>query len=362
MESDSKVLASKIIAGWNLGNSLEAISKDRNENSEIAWRNPQTTKAMIDSVAIAGFNAIRIPICWYPHFTDDNNIKIDEKWINRVKEVVGYCLDNDLYVIINTHHEHWLENHPFFKDSTEVYRKEALLWKEIATIFKDYDERLLFAGTNEVHIKDDWGAPGDENVVVQNGFNRVFIDAVRSTGGKNTYRNLIIQTYGANSEYGPGHLEIPHDPTPNRLMVEVHYYDPYGYCGTDDIKFWGKPYEKYGIDSIGQEDFVENRFLSIKKLFVDKGHPVILGEWGAPRHSVNKGEDEEIMNKSRAYYYEKIVSIAKKNGMVPFVWDNGYSSSGPDQFGLFDRKDGMKNIDKSTIDAIMKGAQTNYPF
>ena len=323
MSRDAKALAAEMFAGWNMGNSLEAYY-DGAQNTETSWGNPRITKAMIDAVANAGFNAIRIPVRWYPHFTDESKAQVSTQWMDRIKEVVGYCLDNDMFVIINTHHEMWLESYPFYKDSTEVYRKEYALWTQIANAFKDYDERLLFAGTNEVHVPSEWGRPvkAEENAKVQNGFNQVFVNAVRATGGKNELRNLIVQTYCTNSDWGPGLFVMPKDLTPNRLMTEVHFYDPWAYAGLVDEKFWGRPYIQYGAGSVGQESHMEARFSSLKKQFVDRGYPVIVGECGAIRHS-SAGADAALVRASRAYYFQKLAYITKKNGAIPFIWDNG---------------------------------------
>lgn len=357
---DAKAIAACMVAGWNLGNSLEAF-KDSSLDCEVSWGNPPTTKAMIDSVAAAGFNAVRIPVRWYPHFKQNGRVEIEEIWMNRVKEVVDYCLDNNMYVILNTHHELWMENAPFYKDSATVCRMEKELWTQIANTFKEYDEHLLFAGTNEVHVANNWSAPTQENADVQNRFNQVFIDAVRSTGGYNTYRTLVVQTYGTNSDYGPSFFKMPYDPTPDRLMVEIHYYDPGEYCATGTNKYWGKPFSKDAENGQKEEDFLNHIFSRLKKQFTDQGYPMILGEYGASRWQADKS-GKRAMADSRAYYYEQVVSVARKNGAVPFVWDNGYTAFGPDQFGLFDRKNNMKNIDEQTIRGIMKGSMTAYPF
>lgn len=363
MSKDAKAIAAEMFAGFNMGNSLEAYNQGTTD-PETSWGNPKITKAMVDAVANAGFNGIRIPVRWYPHFTDASTAKVDEKWMNRVKEVVGYCLDNDMYVIINTHHEHWLESFPFYKDSTEVYRKEYALWTQIANAFKDYDERLLFAGTNEVHVPDEWGRPvkAKENTDVQNGYNQIFVDAVRATGGNNKVRNLIVQTYCTNSDWGPELFVMPKDPTPNRLMVEVHYYDPWPYSGLEQEKFWGKPYAQYGAGTQGQENDMEARFAMLKKEYVDAGYPIIVGECGANRHEDKDGDATKI-RESRAYYFQTMASITKKYGAVPFIWDNGAIGKGADKFGVFDRRNGMKNTDVQTTTAMMKGASSvEYPF
>lgn len=357
MPDDAMTTAANIRAGWNLGNTLEVGGATIHE-AETAWGNPVTTQAMIDSVAAAGFNAVRIPVRWYPHFTEqDGGIEISPEWLGRIKEVVGYCLRRDLYVILNTHHEHWLENHPFYTDSVEVFSRERMLWTAIAQAFRDYDGRLLFAGTNEVHVADDWGVPSQENADVQNGFNQVFIEAVRATGGRNTWRNLIVQTYGTNSDYGPRFFRMPYDPTPDRLMVEVHYYDPYGYCASGEEPYWGVPYSDKGRE---QEDFLENIFSRLKKQFTDKGFPIILGEYGAGRFT--EGADSTKLKEVRTYYYRRVTGTARRNGAVPFIWDNGYTAIGADQFGLFDRHKDMRLTDPHALRGILEGADTPYPF
>jgi len=129
---------------------------------------------------------------WQPHVTNDATMEIDSKWISRVKEVVDYCVNNGMYAIVNTHHELWMENNPFDKNAKEISDKEIKLWKNIATYFRDYDEHLVFSGTNEVNVN--WAAPTEENLRVQNGFNQDFVTAVRS----NRRTQLVSQPNCAN--------------------------------------------------------------------------------------------------------------------------------------------------------------------
>lgn len=361
MGKDACAIASDISMGWNLGNTLEA-GEGGALNDEMAWGNPRTTQSMIDSVAAAGFGAVRIPVRWYPHFVQDSPVRIDSAWIGRVKEVVDYCLKNDLYVILNTHHELWLENHPLYQDSAEVLRKERELWTQIALAFGGYDGRLLFSGTNEVHVEGYWGIPTPENVEVQNRFNQVFVDAVRATGGRNRLRTLVVQTYVTNPEYGPGLFRMPTDPTPGRLMVEVHYYEPQDYCFTGRVKLWGKEFEDERTAPRVREEFMDSVFSHLKSRFADAGYPVVLGEFGAARWQADSREEEEAMARSRCRYYGEVVRVARRNGMVPFVWDNGCVSYGKDQYGLFDRRDNMRQVEPLLIRAMREGTGVAYPF
>ena len=377
MEQDAIDVVKSIYMGWNLGNTLEAIG------GETAWGNPVTTREMIEGVKAKGFNAVRIPCSWDQYL--DENGRIQESWMNHVKEVVDYCIDNDMYVILNTHHEDWLESHPFESEAETILTKERNLWRAIATFFKDYDERLIFSGTNEV--EDNWKAPTTENLKVQNSFNQCFVDAVRSTGGKNYYRNLIVQTYATNPDYAlPGYenggLTFPTDVVENRIAIEFHYYRPAGFSYmdfadyTETVYYWGKDYIQYNKPGASneQEDYVDWLFAKIKQEWVDKGYPVVMGEYGVvtPPKDKSNGNNNDLAD-TKKYYMKYITSAAKKNGIVPIVWDNGtfynplYGQSfeeGKEFFGLFNRWYEMQlNIyTQPILDGIMEGANTEYPY
>ena len=388
MESDAFALFKKIKVGWNLGNSLDSYNEGlaNHMDSETSWGNPKTEKWMIDAVKNAGFNTVRIPVRWYPHVTDQNTMaEIKTEWLNRVKEVVDYCIDNDMYVILNTHHEDWLESHPFESEAETILTKERNLWRAIATFFKDYDERLIFSGTNEV--EDNWKAPTTENLKVQNSFNQCFVDAVRSTGGKNYYRNLIIQTYATNpdyafSDYANGKLTFPTDVVENRIAIEFHYYRPAGFSYmdfadyTETVYYWGRDYIQYNKPGTSneQEDYVDWLFAKIKQEWVDKGYPVVMGEYGVVTPPKDKSDGNiNGLADTKKYYMKYITSAAKKNGIVPIVWDNGtfYNplydkpfEDGKEYFGLFNRWYQMQlNIyTQPILDGIMEGANTEYPY
>jgi len=227
-------LASRMVTGWNLGNTLEALP------TETSWGNPLTTQKLLDSVKAAGFKSVRIPVAWSKFTGDTSTYTIDTTWLNRVQEVVDYVLKDSMYAIIN---EHWDGGwqQPTYKDSAYVSHRLAVMWEQIALHFRDYGDHLLFAGTNEIGIAGYWGPPSEENYTVQNSFNQTFVNAVRSTGGRNSYRYLVIQGYITNIDHTVSYFAAPVDATPNRLMVEVHYYDPYNFTLNPDdrITQWG---------------------------------------------------------------------------------------------------------------------------
>ena len=344
------------LVGWNLGNQFECSAPgqdgesmaignpDNADNAETAWGNPVVTKKTIKAVKEAGFNAIRIPVRWQCHITNPRAMSVSKTWIARIKEVVGWCLANDLKVIINVHHEKWLESTPYYKNKEENCQKLALLWMNIATEFANYDYRVAFAGTNEVHEPGIWGAPNAENLAVQNAYNQVFVDVVRATGGNNQKRNLLVQTYVCNPDFGinNGDFIVPTDTEGNGndyLTVEFHYYNPYDYCGECKYFWWGEAYKQYGEISPTTEKNMIDFFDKVVNVWGKQGLGVCIGEWGVTDHY--KG-DADRQHENMSYYCKTFVTEARNRGFSTFIWDNNKFGSGPEMFGIFDRERGMK--------------------
>lgn len=356
-----------IKAGWNLGNQLECgVAGIDNESTvisnpkdaifaETAWGNPVVTKKMIKAVRDAGFDAVRIPVRWQHHITNAQAMSIDHAWMDRVKEVVDWCLEYDMKVIINTHHEKWLESRPLNQFKQENCQKLALLWLNIASEFASYDSRLAFAGTNEVHEPGNWGKPTAENLEVQNAYNQTFVDIVRSTGGNNLKRNLIIQTYACNPEYGlySGDFVVPIDIVGNGnsyMSVEFHYYVPWDYCGEGSRFFWGGPYSQYGGASAQDEAVMKALFEKVSDAWAAKGLGVVIGEWGVTDHYM-PGQ-KEVGRQDITYYCRRLVSLAHEYGFSTFVWDNNHFGNGADMFGIFDRGKDMKPVADWVLNGI----------
>ena len=352
---DAQTWCKNVVMGWNLGNSLEA------EGTETSWGNPATTADMIKSIKGEGFNAVRIPVRWGQH-CDMSTMTIDEKWLSRVKEIVDWCLAEDMYVIINTHHDLWLEHYPTNAKKTELNEKLGKLWTNISTAFADYDGRLAFAGLNEVNAEGDWGlTPTQENYDVTNSFNQTFVDAVRATGGNNALRNLIVQSYRCNPTMGLTNLVVPTDPTPNRLSVEFHYYDPYSYCSgaAGSYNYWGIAFSDKGtVTPDGNEKSLANFFLTIREKWWEQGLGVVIGEYGCSCHYTTA--DKVTQEANMQYYMKCLVSEARKNGFAAFVWDNNAYGNGSEKFGIFDRKNNMKVRTPFFLDGIKEGSSTQY--
>lgn len=327
-------LAKEMKLGWNVGNSLEAIG------GETAWGNPKITQRLIDSIKAAGFNAVRIPVAW-SRFSDAATFKIDTAWMGRVEEVVNYVLKNNMYAIVNIHWDNgWMQ--PTYAKQEYVNNRLSVMWRQIAIRFRHYDDRLLFAGTNEVMVDGDYGTPKTEYYTVQNSFNQTFVSTVRSTGGRNAYRHLVVQGFNTNIDHTINFFKTPVDVIANRLMVEVHYYDPYNFTLNENttITQWGKnATDPSKTETWANEVYADAQFQKMKTKFIDKGYAVILGEYAAiARLSLGSAAANSEYAGYRKYYMEYITKSAVDHGLIPFYWDSGYT--GDKGSGIFDRSTG----------------------
>jgi len=252
-------------------------------------------------------------------------------------------------VLLNIHWDGgWLENHPDKAHQEAVNHKQRVYWTQIANHFKGYDEHLLFAGTNEVHA--DYGTPSAEHNQVQQSYNQTFVDAVRATGGNNASRTLVVQSYNTNIHHGLNFLALPMDAIKDRLMVEVHHYDPYDYTLNEKTpcRYWGKPYPAQQPCAWAQESYHDKTFAKVRKKWVDAGVPVLIGEYTVGMRS---GIDAE----SRLYYLAYVNAAAAKNGIKTFYWDIGVPPTRKGGNALFDRRSG-EIVDAAALDAIKRGA------
>ena len=324
-------LAQELAPGWNLGNSLEAIGGETN------WGNAAATQAMLNAVKAAGFNSVRIPMSWKQYADSNDNIRAD--WMARVTEVVNYARNAGLYAIINIHWDGgWMQ--PNYATQPMANARITKFWTQIANNFKNYDDHLLFAGLNEVMIDGDYGTPTVEYYTVQNGFNQAFVNAVRATGGNNAVRHLVVQGFNTNIDHTYNFFTVPTDSAANRLMVEVHYYDPYNFTlntSSDTIWQWGSiATSAANTETWANEGYADAQFGKMKSRFVDGlGMPVLLGEYSAvSRLNVDSAQ------KYRTYWDQYITRAARTRGIVPVYWDDGYSSD--HAMGLFNRSTGAQ--------------------
>lgn len=348
-------------AGYNVGNQLEA-SNNKVPN-ETVWGNPKITQETFHMIKEAGFKSVRIPVSYLSKIGEGPDYTVDEAWLNRVQEVVDYAIAEDLYVIINMHGDGyytvdggWLLVDD--DDQEGINAKFGSLWTQIAETFKDYDEHLIFESMNEVFDGGYDNGPTAEQYDRINTYNQTFVDAVRATGGNNEKRWVLVPGWNTNIEYTTGDygFEIPSDEgctaDGNRIMVSVHYYDPYDFCLNEKnlVKTqWGK--EAEFAHRGGVETAVDNDFAKLYEAFTSKGYPVVIGELGC----IDKSKTDPLNAESRARWLSYVVSTARELGCVPVYWDNGWN--GDNGFGLFNRKD-YSVTQPELIDAIMAAAET----
>jgi endoglucanase len=350
----STELIAKHKLGWNLGNSFDA------PESETAWGSPAVTRELIQAVAASGFDLVRIPVTWTLHTGPAPDFTIDPTFLARVAEVVGYVRDAGMYAIINVHHDgadgftqvEWLTLNDgggaiTLANNQAVQARFVAVWRQIAAKFAGHGEELLFESMNEIH--DGYGKPDPRYFTIINGLNQAFVELVRASGGNNAQRHLVVPGYNTNIDHTLAGFALPADPTPGRLIVSVHYYDPYLFALQAQKNTWGKA--SPGNDGWGQEDFVVTQFDKMKAHFIDRGVPVIIGEYGACH--------QQGFEDYRRYYMEYVTKAAVDRGMLPIYWDNGAEGSGGEKFGLFSRSN-YTPLHPKLLEAMMRAAKSSY--
>lgn len=354
-DMDNTDLIYNMQIGWNLGNQLEASTNGNPD--ETVWGNPTITQELISSIADAGFKTIRIPVSYLKKIDDENNYTVDEDWLNRVQEVVDYCYNEGLYIIINMHGDGyntvnggWLLVNG--DDQDYICKKYEAVWKQIAEKFKEYDEHLIFESMNE-EFDDTYDDPNPDYYANLNKYNQIFVDTVRATGDNNAQRWLLVPGWNTNIDYTVGDFgfKLPTDSAKDKLIVSVHYYDPYDYALKEDLFATGWGLGGKRAANWGNEDYVEQQFQKLEDAFISKNIPVIIGEYGAIFKTQNGiWADED----SHRYYLEYVTKSAKEHGLLPVYWDNGWN--GDYGFSLFDRNTGEQQH-PNFVDAIIRASE-----
>ncbi|MCH5286038.1 MAG: glycoside hydrolase family 5 protein [Christensenellaceae bacterium] len=324
--------------GWNLGNTLDATNKKLLEvptapsDYETAWHNPVTTLALIETVKTAGFGTIRVPVTWANHIGPAPDYRVDEAWMNRVREVVDMVLDAGLCCILNVHHDTgvggWL--HASEQHVKEASGRFAALWRQIAERFRDDCDRLIFEGFNEVLDEhNNWVYPRTQSAKdAINHFNQLFVDTVRATGGPNANRCLVITPYGAaNMRSALEDLVMPRDTADHAMLVQFHYYSPISYCFDRD----GDENTQTVWTENGGREALEEALEGVRTLFTEKGIPAIMGEFAAG-HKQNEAD--------RAEWTKFVVDTCAASGVKCVWWDNGgrvKNAASYSTMGLLDR-------------------------
>lgn len=324
----SQELVKEMKIGWNLGNSLDVCAADTDgdgqvnetpeegkEVDETLWGNVRTTEKLFDSLKAEGINAVRIPVTWRDHITDESTYEISADWMNRVEEVVRYAYTKDMYVIINVHHDGggdpdfgaWIRSASEGEETKqEVMKKYQAIWMQIANRFQNYSDYLIFESMNEVGFDD---LEQEKAFALLNEFNQTFVDLVRKSGGNNAKRHLLIAGYWTDiaqtcTAKEDGLFKMPKDSVENREILSVHYYTPWEFCTTNQQDTWGTE-----ADIEQMHDLVD----TLENVFVKQGIPVIVGEYGF-------GQNEQA---SCRFFTENFVKYTYDKGIASFLWDNG---------------------------------------
>lgn len=318
--------------GINLGNTLEAcdnnvgIKTNTPLSYETYWGQPKTTQAMIDGMKAAGFDTIRIPVAWMTNATHlyEGDYTIDADYMNRVEEVVRYARKAGMYVIVNDHWDGgWYGMFGSESAETRALAMEAYkgMWQQIAERFRDYSDYLIFESANEeLGGRFDENSPlycsdsvvtyltDDERYALTNEINQTFVDVVRATGGNNATRLLLIAGYSTNIDQTcDDRFQMPKDTADSKLMVSVHYYDPWSYCGASSAASatkWG---------TVSDYEYMDQQLAKMTK-FTEAGYGVVIGEYGALPCS-------DGLKDNTLAYHTAFLDACTKYDLTNCLWD-----------------------------------------
>lgn len=322
-ENEAMAFVDSMGAGWNLGNAFDAANCSWIKNEldyETAWCGAKTTKELIKAVKNAGFNTIRVPVSYHDHI--DKDLNISEVWMARVKEVIDWCLAEDLYVITNVHHDvmkgYYYPSSAEYKTSSGFMKK---IWQQISAEFKDYGEKLIFETINEprlVGTNSEWwynvnGMPDEvaDSLDCINKLNQDCVDTIRAAGGKNSDRYIIVGGYATNGEQMgilSTRFKMPTDKVKNRLIGDVHFY------------------------GIG-ERAGHNTLDGLYNAFTSKGIPIVITEYGLNADGYKYLDNTDAAVKRMSDFG----SYARERGMSVVFWDNNYIKKGEKGHKLIDR-------------------------
>lgn len=337
-DTDTYRMLKDMKMGWNLGNEFDAFDCTWLSNDldyESAWSNAKATPELFAALKEAGFNTIRIPVSWHNHLSDEKNYIINEAWLNRVNEVVDYCMEQDMYVILNIHHdnsEQFMYPSSKYLDQSKKYVKA--IWTQLSERFKDYDDKLLFESLNEPRMvghNNEWWLNGSEDckdaIACINVLNQTFVDTVRASGGKNATRYLVCPGYDASPDGAmDAGFALPTDPVDNdsRIIIAIHAYTPYNFAlempGSDN---WSSTNARNLSDMVGFMNKLYNTYVA-------NGVPVIIDEFGAMEKNGNL--------EARVDFAGCYVANARARGLTCVWWDNNVTKGNGERFGIIDRK------------------------
>ena len=297
--------------GWNLGNTLDPVDCNWLSNEmeyETSWGNPKVTKELISYIKSEGIDTIRVPVTWKNHVGEAPEYTISADWLARVKEIISWCVEEDMYIILNMHHEGtWLTKAS--TDYDNVMTEYKAIWSQLAEEFGEYSNKLIFESMNEIGF-DDLGT--EKGCELMNKINAEFVKLVRNSGHNNADRYLLLAGYWTDIDrscQGEG-ITVPEGD--DKLIVSMHYYSPATFAIADKTSTWGYQ-ESWGSDA--DYKYLDRQMNKLKKKFIDNGIPVIMGEFGCTL------KDKDLT--ARKLYLAAVTEYCAKYGICPVLWDNG---------------------------------------
>lgn len=368
LDNDAWARGMEMGLGWNLGNHFDAYVNG--VAKEDAWDGVLATQATFNGVKAAGFTSVRIPITWLGHIGNAPDYKLDDVWLNRVYEVVGYAENAGLKVIINTHHDedhgddHWLNLKKAVDSSSEntkIKEEIAAVWKQIASKFKNKGDFLMFESFNELIYGDNWDVESSNPTKcgkILDEWNQVFVNAVRETGGNNGTRWLGVPAYAA-SPRALKYIHVPED-SAGKVMLAFHCYDPWNFT-TRDKDDMGNPWTPptdwghTGNSFPTGEKEIKDLFYSIYSTYLAKNIPIYMGEFGCSMRDNSKEKAWAYY----LYYLEFVVKAARTYGISAFVWDNGAEGAGQEHHPYIHHGTGAyMNSGEQPVKAMVKAWTT----
>ena len=352
-DNEAMAFVRNMKTGWVLGNTFDAFSgefrgRQAGLETEKSWTGVYTTRETIAAVKAAGFNAIRIPVSWHNHVDEDN--RIDTAWMNRVREVTDWALEEGMYVIVNVHHDNYPD---FFYPDTEHFESSAAylsdVWGQMAECFADCDDHLILESMNEPRLtgteyewnwqKDNPSCQDAANCI--NRLNQLFVDTVRASGGNNATRYLAVPAYDASPYYACDEaFQLPRDTMDNRIIVAAHAYTPYSFAL--DLKSGDR---EFSMNDNAKKADISTFMNALYERFVSRGIPVLMDEYGA----LDKNGNLQDRVNFAAYY----TAAASVRNLTCFWWDNHLFHGNGERFGLLSRSDATW-VYPEIVEAIMK--------
>ena len=314
MERGVLEIAQDMKLGWTMGGAYKTDEGLANNCSAL-------TEWMVDSVAAYNINVVRFPVMVFDTVAKAPN----SYWTSGLGDLAKAVAGKGKYAIVTVSDGGWLLRQLAKSDTTEYYNLFVNTWREIAAMFDENDDHVIFESYGD-YSADEYGETASGNM---KRLNELFVQTVRRSG-KNNYKRCLVIPFDARSGET---VSMPgNDVVEGRMFTSCKFYEPEEYVYGGGKKLWGAPFSSasedwsssYGEESVGQY------FSDLQaKLNSDvHGVPALLTEFGTVMHGT-----EALYGSSEGYYANQVALAARDNGFVPMIYDDSTVSVG--SFGIF---------------------------